>query len=190
MKDIQRTFKKFGKLRRTDTRQRLRITKLKKKLEELRLNLTLSELYELRESISDKLLVAKIEEEILEMATGEDDLWDIIRNEGESLREKAWKKLCRRIKNGDIKKKRGREILIKTIKEIPELRIEAWELLKTLDPSDGELEIIRGLDFIYSDPSLAKEVDRMLKKKRKRKNPVVEICEIIEEINQLKKGQE
>lgn len=163
--------------------------KNRRRLKELLDNLSLTELYELYETISDERFREKIERRIIKMATGDDDLLDIVKNEIDPLRTKAWKKLKSRIQNGCIKKTRARPILIK-IMSVLELRKEVWILLKTLNPTDEELKELQKSDFISSMPNLAYEIEKLLRKKpKKKKRAIDKIRAIIEEIHKLKKGQ-
>lgn len=195
MKDIERNVKKYGKLGFLRTRKKLRIAKLKNKLKEIWEELTLSDLYEMYEIVEDESLRKKIEQAILEMATGDDDLLNIIKNEADSLKTNAWEKLRFRIQNGCIKKVYVREILSDIFEHVPGLRKEVWKLLKTLEPTDKELRSIQDFDFMYSMPSLVNEIEKLLRKKHKNKKSdtthiVRQIQKIIEEINKSKKGQE
>lgn len=194
MKDIRKTLTKYRKLTNSETRRRLRIAKLKNKLKKLWEELTLNDFYEMHEIVEDESLRKKIEQAILEMTTGLDDLSDIIKNEEGSLRTKAWEKLCFKIQNSEVKKEYSRQILISIIKSVPGLRKEAWKLLKTLKPTDKELRSIQDFDFMYSMPSLTNEIEKLLRKKHKNKKSnithiVRQIQKITEEINESKKGQ-
>lgn len=170
-------------------RKRLKIIRLYLKLKKLLDNLGLTELHELYETISSERFRKKIERRIIKMATGDDDLLDIVKNETNPLRTKAWKKLKSRIKNDCIKKTSARPILIK-IMSVPELRKEVWKLLKTLDPTNEELKKLQESDFISSMPNLAYEIEKLLRKKLKNKKGAVDkIQVIIGELEKLKKGQ-
>jgi len=193
MRDLQRTLRKFEKLRKPKTRKRLRITRLRNKLKKLWETLSLANLYEMYESTSDKTLKRELEQKILEIATGDDDLLSIVGHGEGPLRRKAWEKLRSRIQNGHIIKSHAREILIEVIKHIPDLRKPAWKLLKTLDPTEGELKVILSLEFIYSVPGLAGEVEKLLRKRPKGKNldkTIEKIQKLTKKIKDLKKGQE
>lgn len=173
----------------------IRLRRLKNQLGKLLDTLTLSGLYELHETTTDERLEKKVEQRILEMAVGNDDLLEIVVNETDPLRAEAWKELSSRIQRGRIEKKRARQIL-KRVLSVPELRKEAWNLFKTLDPTDErELKEIQGSDFIKSEPSIAYDIEQLLKKRHKRRKDsttktVEKIQEIVKKINELKKGQE
>ena len=192
MKSIQTSLKKYRKLGSLRTRKKLRFPRLKKRLKKLWEDLTLADLYEMYGSTSDKALRQEIEQRILEMATGDDDLLYIIENEEDPLRRKAWKKLHERIQKGRIRKTISRQILIDIIERVPELRIEAWRLLRTLNPLDKELQKILDFDFMKENLPLTKEVEKHIRKKLKDKDInkiIAQIQEITEKLKELKKEQ-
>lgn len=179
-------------------KRRYRIRRLrgfKNRLRKLLDNLTLSGLYELYGSSRDEKIIKKAQKRIMEMATGYDDLLEIVLNEGDPLRTEAWKKLISGIRSGRIKKTRVRQIF-KRVLFVPELRKEAWDLYKRIIPIDErELKEISGFDFISFNPLITYEIEQLLRKRHKKRQDgitknIKEIQEIIERINKLKKGQE
>ena len=187
MKGVQTSLREYRK-----SRKRLRFAKLKKGLKKLWEDLTLADLYEMYGTTSDKALRQEIEQRILEMATGDDDLLYNIKKEEDSLKRKAWKKLRERIQNGRIRRTVSIEILSDIFEHVPELRIESWKLLKRLNPPHEKLRKTLDFDFMKESASLAYEVEKLLRKKHKTKDLgkiIGQIQKLTKKINKLKKEQ-
>ena len=119
--------------------------------------------------VTDKKIREQIENRILEMMPGDYNLFNIIREETSSLREKAWKKLQNRIERGFLKKPFARKILFEVFRHVIELRLEAWRIVKTLDPTTEELQRMLDLDCMKSMPDTRHEAEKLVRKRYKRK---------------------
>ncbi len=158
-----------------------------KRLKRLKIwaGLTFDNLYEMYTMAIDENIRTQIENRILEIVSGDDDLFSIIRNEkNSSLGKKAWKKLQDRIKEGCLRKIHARKILIDIFEKVLELRLESWKLFKTLDPTAEELRKILDLDCMKSMSAIQHEAER-LSRKRHRKKKTFNAKKTIEKIIEL-----
>ncbi|MBU2545261.1 hypothetical protein KKC65_02315 [Patescibacteria group bacterium] len=143
-----------------------------KRLKRLKIwaGLTLDNLYEMFAIATNENIKTQIENRILEIASGDDDLFSIIRDEkNSSLGRKAWEKLQNRIKKDFLKKSYARKIVFKIFKYVIDLRRESWKIFKVLDPTIEELQEALDLDCMKSMPDIMHEAEKLIRKKHRKK---------------------
>lgn len=169
-------------------------------------DLVFNDFYELLDSV--ETLFKEIDDEPIEnefwqrcfgLATIDDSV-DMIKYKGEYSAGKAWQEIEKIIQEGHLRKDATEEALMRIMRENvnESSRIRALKLFKQIGPSSEKLSELRKLPFVYSSPSLSKEIEAILKKEKKRKKrkpqekiiQIQQIQETIEKINKLKKGQE
>lgn len=131
--------------------------------------LTFDNLHEMHAIANDEDIKSQIENRIIRMASEDGDLFSIIKNETDSLAEKAWEKLKDKIEKGLLRKAHARKILFKIFKYVTERRVESWRILKTLNPTVEELKKFIDLDCMRGMPNIQHEAERLARKRHIRK---------------------
>lgn len=118
----------------------------------------------------------------LEIGLSDEGLVGIIREGPQNFQDLAYNELLARIKEGITKKPDAEEFLRTIIDKVPNRRIPTWQFLKTLKPSLIVLEKFLESHWLYSLPTIEKEIRELIKKAKKQERVKIETTEKVKKL--------
>jgi len=142
---------------------------------------------------TDQSLLLKARTKFLNIAD-EDQLYEILRYEGDEFQKMAWDEIRRKIRLLLFSEKKARNIIMKIFENVPDYRVKSLETMEILPSLEINFEYLLRLPFMRTEPEFTARIEKLRKEKfnKKRRNPNVKLLDRVKNATQkmieFKKG--